>query len=291
MRPEARAERNATSESPLSAEYRRLMRWYPRPWRLANEEAMLGALLDQAESEGRLQPTAAERSAIAKVGLAQRFGFATRSSSPTTLLLGGIGIVIATLNPLVGRAVFMFPVSNAFSWLNQSWQALPQQLSAGVLVVALTILAIGIGKESGIPGTSVIGKLSLMIIGVAALALSFIDTGPMPTLGTNPTVLAFLTIGWVTGGILELAALTVASIVVFRAGVVRGIARWGLLALAITLTVTLALGHVPIREVGEVDVWGYPVALVIQLFVGLSYALSGRTAGLRNRLPAGTARI
>ena len=52
---------DATRESPLSAEYRWLMRWYPRPWRLANEEAMLGALLDQADGEGRDEVTAAER--------------------------------------------------------------------------------------------------------------------------------------------------------------------------------------------------------------------------------------
>jgi hypothetical protein len=47
-------------------------------------------------------------------------------------------------------------------------------LSAGVLVVALTILAVGIGKESGIAGASIIGKLSLILFAVAGLALSVI---------------------------------------------------------------------------------------------------------------------
>jgi hypothetical protein len=36
-------------DSRLGAEYRQLMQWYPRRWRLANEDAMLGTLLDQAE--------------------------------------------------------------------------------------------------------------------------------------------------------------------------------------------------------------------------------------------------
>jgi hypothetical protein len=70
------AERADGSE--LASEYRRLLRWYPRAWRTENEEAMLGALLDQAESDGRNVPTAAERSAIAREGLRERFGLPHR---------------------------------------------------------------------------------------------------------------------------------------------------------------------------------------------------------------------
>jgi hypothetical protein len=63
----------AVDGSSLGAEYRRLMRWYPKPWRVANEDAMLGALLDQAEDQGRDHATERERWALARAGLAQWF--------------------------------------------------------------------------------------------------------------------------------------------------------------------------------------------------------------------------
>jgi hypothetical protein len=91
-----------------------------------------------------------------------------------TLFWGGSGIVLATLVPLLAETVSLFPVPYDFSWLNQFGQPFFAQLSAGVLVVALTILAVGIGKESGIAGASIIGKLSLILFAVAGLALSVI---------------------------------------------------------------------------------------------------------------------
>ncbi len=57
----------------LSVGYRKLMRWYPPAWRAAHEEAMLGALLDQADNEHRTTPTRAERASIIRAGIAQRF--------------------------------------------------------------------------------------------------------------------------------------------------------------------------------------------------------------------------
>jgi hypothetical protein len=58
----------------LGEEYRRLLRWYPRRWRLDNEDAMLGTLLDNAEHEGRTHPTSDERAAIIRSAFAERFG-------------------------------------------------------------------------------------------------------------------------------------------------------------------------------------------------------------------------
>ncbi|GGA68163.1 hypothetical protein GCM10011490_18330 [Pseudoclavibacter endophyticus] len=47
------------------ARFARLLRWYPKGWRERNGEVLLGAMLDEAERNGRDRPTAAEwRSAV-----------------------------------------------------------------------------------------------------------------------------------------------------------------------------------------------------------------------------------
>jgi hypothetical protein len=55
-----------------------MMRWYPKEWRLANEDAMLGVLLDKADSDGRSQPDPAEDAGLMRAGIAQHFGLPQR---------------------------------------------------------------------------------------------------------------------------------------------------------------------------------------------------------------------
>lgn len=42
-------------------EYRKLLRWYPKPWRERNGDAVLGVMLDEAERCGRTGPSWGER--------------------------------------------------------------------------------------------------------------------------------------------------------------------------------------------------------------------------------------
>ena len=206
------------------------------------------------------------------------------SSSRLTLSWGGSGIVLATLVPLVAETVGRFPVPYDFSWLNQFGNPFITQLSAAVLAVAITILAVGIGKESGIVGASIIGKLSLILFAIAGLAQSVIAPATLAPLGTSPNVLALLAVGFESSWVLGLAALIVASIVVLRAGVIRGVARWGLIVLAIATAVTTAVGLVPTVGAGEIASWGYHVELLLQLAIGVLYLQHGRTAELKHRL-------
>jgi hypothetical protein len=284
------AERNVTPEAPLSAEYRRLMRWYPRHWRLANEEAMLGALLDQAESEGRQEPTAAERSAIVKSGLAQQFGLSRRSSSPLTLSLGGLALLLATVVPLIARLVFIFPQSLSSSWLYFSWQPLAELLSAGAFVIAFAILAFGIRHEPGIAGASILGKVSIVLFSVASQAQILILSISIP-LGTSKNVLTIITMAVWSSNLLSLATLIVSSIVVLRARVILGVARWGLIVLAIATVAMNVLVRIPNPAFGPVSIWLYPVVLVVQLAIGVCYMLSGLTGASRYRPPVGTATL
>jgi hypothetical protein len=67
-----------TPEEPLSAAYRKLLRWYPREWRASNEDAMLGILLDVAQNAGRSAPTWSDAARLMAAGLSKRFGFLPR---------------------------------------------------------------------------------------------------------------------------------------------------------------------------------------------------------------------
>lgn len=52
--------------------YRRLLRWYPKPWRDAHGEVLLGTALEVAEAEGRTAPRASEAWAMRLNGLGER---------------------------------------------------------------------------------------------------------------------------------------------------------------------------------------------------------------------------
>ena len=141
----------------------------------------------------------------------------------------------------------------------------------------------GIREESGITGASILGKVSLLRFGVAGLALQLIN--PVPAhLGTRSNVLRLLAEGVGSSWLLQAVALIVASIGVFRSGVVRGVARCGLIDLAIATVATIALTHIPDRGMGRVTIWGYPTMLVIQLLIGLLFVTHGHTTALKHRI-------
>lgn len=57
----------------LEARYRAALRWYPRRWRAANADAIVGTMLDQAEAEGRTTPLPGELRDLAASGVSTRF--------------------------------------------------------------------------------------------------------------------------------------------------------------------------------------------------------------------------
>lgn len=80
----------------LESQYRRLLTWYPRSWRVEHEEAFLGTLLDLADGEGREVPTRHERASIASHGLSTRLDRLivpqVRHAGSTIALTAGTGI-------------------------------------------------------------------------------------------------------------------------------------------------------------------------------------------------------
>ncbi|UNK69436.1 hypothetical protein [Microbacterium sp. H1-D42] len=81
----------------LETRYRRLLRWYPRAWRAAHGEVLLGMALDAAEAEGRSRPTRAEIRSIILHGTGERFTLRTALFAAFGALLCSAIAVLLTL--------------------------------------------------------------------------------------------------------------------------------------------------------------------------------------------------
>ncbi|HEX3679751.1 MAG TPA: hypothetical protein VHU90_08525 [Galbitalea sp.] len=93
--------------SDLDQRYRRAIRWYPRSWRAANEDALVGALLDRAEDEGRTVPAAGELSNLWRSAIQTRLGIFGRlipsaARANAAIITLGIGISISTAGVYFG---------------------------------------------------------------------------------------------------------------------------------------------------------------------------------------------
>ena len=85
----------------MSAEglYRSGLRWYPKAWRKANEDVVVGTLLDVADAEGRTAPSRSELRDLRRSGLAARADFflpgAIRDRAAAISLGSGAGLALA----------------------------------------------------------------------------------------------------------------------------------------------------------------------------------------------------
>ncbi|MEJ1155429.1 hypothetical protein [Microbacterium marmarense] len=135
--------------------YRRLLRWYPRSWRDAHGEVALGTMLDLADSENRMRPTAREHVAAAIYGLGARLTLAAALGSAL------IGLVLAAVAGLL--AVWG---ASALAVLDASW-ALPV-LTGGVVPLFTAFSLIAIARDRGF----ISSPSALAILVLAAVALS-----------------------------------------------------------------------------------------------------------------------
>ncbi len=94
--------------SDLEDRYRKALRWYPRPWRVANEDAVLGTLLDVADDGHRQRPARGELADLRASALVLRLGpfgrVAASVRDRATALAFGLGSGIA-ITALVAIAV------------------------------------------------------------------------------------------------------------------------------------------------------------------------------------------
>jgi hypothetical protein len=93
--------------SDLENRYRRALRWYPKEWRVRNEDAVLGTLLDLADDELRTEPSRGELANLRNSGLSTRLGFVGRRvpkavREHAAILTFGLGTAISAAGILFG---------------------------------------------------------------------------------------------------------------------------------------------------------------------------------------------
>ena len=176
---------------------------------------------------------------------------------------GGGGLVAAAILQAIGLAGYYLtsirmpaialPIADGFSLL-----------SATALLLATFPLALGTTRVNGIVGASVTGRIALISTGVFVILARF-------------TMLLFFTVGYpLVGtvaaalGVFEVvAAITavVAAVIIWRAGIATGLARWSLFASVVVTSVAELLSGVN----GTLS-WALAgLSVAVLAFAGLSY--------------------
>ena len=176
--------------------FRRLLRWYPRRWRDGHGEALLGIMLEQAESQGRAAPTRSERRAAVTHGWGARLNAVLAVATAIAAL--GFGVIAAVgwqwviANPAFGDSgsfvvmilsaavvPLLSVVSVVASLRHRGVHSDVRALSVcAVITVALTLnlltqVAWSLGFEAADAGTAAVGLGSY----VAPLGLGAWATG------------------------------------------------------------------------------------------------------------------
>jgi hypothetical protein len=153
--------------------FRRLLRLYPPSWRTANGDALLGVMLDVADAEGRVRPTAREGTAVVRHAART---WATAGSD--RLRRTGIGGSFSWIGP---GALVLGTTLSAVSFLFGEWFPGIHLLwgndfhadrfgpfpSAGPLLYAVWLLAFG----AVVAGAARAGRLLLVLAAVGAPVL------------------------------------------------------------------------------------------------------------------------
>jgi hypothetical protein len=140
--------------------FRRLLRWYPQAWRERNGAALVGAMLDDAERQGRAAPSATERLSAAGYGLG------TRLDGRLALRVALAALVVA----VAGGAVMVWAVI-PLATVGAAWvlPVLTVAVAPGLIAVGVAALA----RQGGLlsePRAVVTVLLSLLALVGAALA-------------------------------------------------------------------------------------------------------------------------
>lgn len=100
----------------LEKTYRRALRWYPMRWRSANEDAVLGTLLDRAEEQNRAAPARGELANLRASGLQTHFG-RVGAAIPrdvrvrAAIIAIALGFTIATAGGIANSLMFRYLAS------------------------------------------------------------------------------------------------------------------------------------------------------------------------------------
>ncbi len=205
------------------------------------------------------------------------------SSGPNrTTFFGGLGLTLVAA--IQSAAVIATLLPNA-DGLFVVLRGAPTQIIVDLLLLAsCVILAFGYRGDEDIVGSSALGRVGFLLLGLA---------GPIQIL------FSYLSVALITGGssaavwvgtalgLLPMAATTIAAVAVIRAGILAGFSRWILLGVAAAEVIQFALSAVQNAPQGYyIAVLFYLAALppLLLLCAGVSFALEGRSADIRERL-------
>nr|WP_241831929.1 hypothetical protein [Parafrankia soli] len=165
--------------------YRRLLLCYPRRWREARGEELLGTLLDGAEAAGRTRPSRAEAVDLVVHGLATRCAVGVgvlpagvRGATAALALAVGAGLsavclVMAERQPAVDQRLAAWPTV-AHPWTDRG---LGPFLTTGPLVFVPWLVALA---------AAVAGRRRIMLV---ALVVTYPATGAVLALGRHTDLL------------------------------------------------------------------------------------------------------
>ena len=252
----------------LAERYRRALRWYPRSWRSANEDEVLGTLLDVAEGEARAMPHRGELVSLAVNGIASRIGVVVPS---------GVRDRVAAVALATGTAYSMiYLFFNAWAPFATQFYVAPSPRSVPLITLVVIICALWIlgmifafvGKHRGV---RVVVGATILAVGVLAI-VSHSGGGELSFV---PTVKVFVLLAGL--GVLGLAGVS-------RSRKLMGITFVGALAfiLAVHLKTGISLVYVP----GGTSLWtenglgrlNLSWLLVLTFMAAIGFAIAGRGA-------------
>ena len=153
-------------------------------------------------------------------------------------------------------------------------------MAAVLLLGATVVLATGIRSEQSIMGTSLLGKIALILFGARSLIVIAVAKVPFPD-SSLPAVRVLMA----SLSVLFVVAVAYAAREVVRASLLRGASRWSLVAVAgsfaIALLPPLASSPQPAQFFSELGAVLMPLAI---LFLGIVLLVDGvRSTSSRNR--------
>ena len=177
--------------SDLEFRYRQALRWYPKTWREANGDALIGTLLDLAADADRTEPGRGELADLYRSALAIRLGALGRTLRPAvrqyaSLLALALGTSISLAGIFFGSSSYQF--ANRIYQDTFSLSTLVQSLSSGQVLYVFWIIAF-VAALAGWRRAAIVAVLAATPVSIvwSAIAIALSDYGH-----PSPLTLAFL---------------------------------------------------------------------------------------------------
>lgn len=206
----------------------------------------------------------------------------TRSLWPQrTTFWAGVCFVVAALLGVLVFTQFAIAITRTFSLFIPNPIAIV--LAAAVRAAGFVIAAVGLRGEVGVAANSRLGKSALIVFGLGDLVWAVESLFPFGTADGPPSPV--LIVGNTALAVAVPIAALVAAVIVYRAAVLGGVARWILLPIAAVDLVMLALGFGPSRDL-SVALNLLPLEFLqpaLLAALGAAYLIHGRGEAVKHR--------